>query len=186
MAVRSLFSSISGLATDAVDSPVRAIVEAVLEERGLVDRTAFEAARSRLVGLEAKVAGISPRVEAAEQRAGHLADEVSRLQDTIDDLVRDLAEAREQTMQAVARADEAEQAAAALRAEVASLQSAAPSAAAPADDRPRVGPRGEVEVRGKPYFVDASHAGTPYSVAHNGAVRVGNRLVKKSATAPDA
>lgn len=187
MAVRSLFSSVSTLASGAVDAPVRTVVEAVLNERGFVDHAAFAAAEQRLAGLEQTIGALSPRIEAAEQRAGLLAEEVQRLQSAVDDLTRDLADARTETVQAVARTDEAERARAELAAEVEALSAklaAAPSAsptAAPTDDRPVVGPAGEVEVRGKPYFVDATHAGERYSVAHNGAVRVGRRLVKKSA-----
>jgi hypothetical protein len=187
MAVRELFSTISGVAGSAVDGPVRAIVEAVLEERGFIDQAAFAAARTRLEGVEAKLAGIGPRVEAAEQRANHLAEEVRRLQAANDDFQRDLSDAREQTIQAVARADAAEQRLAAqeealaqLRAQLEAAAKAGTKAAAPADDRPVVGPGGEVKVRGEDFFVDAAHAGESYTVAHNGAVRVGRRLVKKS------
>jgi len=178
MAVRSMLSSFSDMASGAVDAPVRGIVEAVLNERGFVDASTFDTARRRLEGLEAKVAGLMPRVEAAEQRAQHLADEVKRLQSTIDDLTSDLADARTQTMQAVARADEAEAATAKLAAELDAAKAAKPAASV--DERPTVGDNGEVEVRGKAFFVAAEHAGKPYTVAHNGAVRVGRRLVKKT------
>jgi hypothetical protein len=125
-----------------------------------------------------------PRVEAAEQRAGHLSGEVQRLQSSVDDLTRDLADARDQTIQSVARADALEQLTQALRAEVEQLRQAATGGAEPAtsgDGASTVGPSGEVLVRGEPFFVDVQHAGKPYKVAHNGAVRVGSRLVKKAA-----
>lgn len=175
MAVRTLLSTLSGVASSAIDPSVRLIVEAILEERGLVDRSDFDAARTRLEGLDARLAAVGPRLEAAEQRASHLADEVRRFQATIDDLQRDLAEAREQTMQAVARADEAERTAQKLQDSL-KTSNAKPAAEASAQV---VGPAGEVQVRGKAYVVDAAHAGQPYTIAHNGAVRVGRRLVKK-------
>ncbi|HCH63855.1 MAG TPA: hypothetical protein DFR83_13700 [Deltaproteobacteria bacterium] len=181
MAVRSLFSTISEAATSAVDSPVRSIVEAVLEERGLVDRSEFDAARTRLEGLEARLAAVSPRLEAAEQRASHLADEVRRFQSTVDDLQRDLSDAREQTVQALARADETDRAVAKLRAELEELKAAPAASAKAAPSAAVVGPNGEVDVRGKEYTIDAKHAGEQYTIAHNGAVRVGRRLVKKQA-----
>jgi len=173
MAVRDLLTTLSGSAARAVDAPVRDIVEAVLQERGLAEQATVDAALKSIGELQATTDALVPRVEAAEQRAAHLAEKVDRLQHTIDDLVRDLAEAREQTMDAVSRADSAEAALSALQAEVAALK------AGPVDDRPRVGAAGEVEVRGKAYTVDVAHAGKPYAVAHNGAVRVGGRLVKK-------
>ena len=175
MAVRTLLSTISGVASSAIDPSVRMIVEAVLEERGLVDRSDFDAARTRLEGLDARLAAVGPRLEAAEQRASHLADEVRRFQSTVDDLQRDLADAREQTMQAVARADEAERTVQKLQASL-KATNAKPAAETSALV---VGPAGEVEVRGKAFVVDAEHAGQPYTIAHNGAVRVGRRLVKK-------
>ena len=173
MAVRDLFNTLSDSAARAVDAPVRDIVEAVLVERGLVEQSTVDDALARLAQLTDSTEALAPRVEAAEQRAAHLADKVQRLQDTIDDLVRDLAEAREQTVDAVSRADSADAALQELKATVARLR------AGPVDERPRVGAAGEVEVRGKSYVIDVEHAGKPYSVAHNGAVRVGGRLVKK-------
>jgi hypothetical protein len=189
MAVRSLFSSVSTLATGAVDAPVRAIVEAVLDERGFAGREALDAARGRLEELEAKVAGLLPRVEAAEQRAGNLVGEVQRLQTSVDDLTRDLSDARDQALQAVARADEAETGRSELVAAVEALKAEIKNAAsgkvaagkASTDDRAVVGAGGAVEVRGKTFYVHPQHEGERYSVAHNGAVRVGRRLVKKSA-----
>lgn len=184
MAVRTIFSSVSTLASGAMDGPIRAVVEAVLDERGFVDPAAFAAAQRRLEGLEAKVAALMPRVEAAEQRAGHLSGEVQRLQSSVDDLTRDLADARDQTIQSVARADELEQVAQALRVEVEQLRQAAtggPGLTRVEDAASMVGPGGEVLVRGEPFFVDVRHAGKAYKVAHNGAVRVGSRLVKKAA-----
>ena len=171
MAVRDLLSTLSDSAARVVDAPVRELVEAVLEERGLADATTVNDALARISRLESASEALLPRVEAAEQRAAHLAEKVERLQHTIDDLMRDLSEAREQTVDAVSRADAADAAVLELKATVAALQ--------PSDDRPRVGAAGEVEVRGKSYVVDAAHAGKAYSVAHNGAVRIGGRLVKK-------
>jgi len=185
MAVRSLFSSVSTLATGAVDAPVRTIVEAVLDERGFAGREDLDAARDRLEKLEASVAGLLPRVEAAEQRAGNLVGEVQRLQTSVDDLTRDLADARDQALQSAARADAAEAACGKLSAAVealkAELKAAPASEKGATDDRAVVGANGAVEVRGKTFYVDPQHVGERYSVAHNGAVRVGRRLVKKSA-----
>jgi len=173
MAVRDLLNTLTDGAARVVDAPVRDIVEEVLQEKGLADRATVDRALQQIESLKATTDALTPRVEAAEQRANHLAGKVDRLQHAIDDLQRDLAEAREQTMDAVARADTAEAALSELRAEVARLK------AGPSDDRPVVGPEGQVEVRGKRFVVATSHAGKKYSVAHNGAVRVGGRLVKK-------
>ena len=180
MAVRNLFSTLSDVASSAVDNPVRSIVEAVLEERGFADRSAFDAARSRLGDLETKLSEVLPRVEAAEQRASHLADEVRRFQATIDELQRELSSAREQSIQAKARAEAAESAVAALTTKVAGLPKGG-KAAASAEPSLLVGSGGEVEVNGKAYVVDQKYAGQAYTIAHNGAVRVGRRLVKKKA-----
>ena len=65
MAVRTLLSTISGVASSAIDPSVRMIVEAVLEERGLVDRSDFDAARTRLEGLDARLAAVNAAAEAA-------------------------------------------------------------------------------------------------------------------------
>jgi hypothetical protein len=173
-----LFSAISDVASSAVDNPVRSIVEAVLDERGFVERSAFDAARSRLDGLESKLSDVTPRVEAAEQRASHLADEVRRFQSAMDDLQQELATTREQATRANARAEAAEGALAALQTAVESLPQAS-GTEAPAEPSALVGPAGEVEVKGQAYVVDKKHAGQAYTIAHNGAVRVGRRLVKK-------
>lgn len=173
MAVRDLLSSLSDTAVRAVDAPVRDIVEEILQEKGLADRTTVDRALQQIQSLSAATSALAPRVEAAEQRASHLADKVDQLQRTVDDLQRDLAEAREQAMDAVARADAAEATLSELRTDLARMNTK------PSDERPVVGANGQVEVRGKSFVVDVEHAGKKYSVAHNGAVRVGGRLVKK-------
>lgn len=192
MAVSQILSAaLSGPKNRLVDEPLRELIESVLDEKQLATKAQVRDLEATIGTLQATVRALSPRVDAAEQRASHLAQEVERLRTTIDDLTRDLAEAREQTMDAVARADAAEakasqaedaahKAEAALSEAKAELSAAASAPVAePADDRPVVGPAGEVVVNGKTFRVDEKHAGERYSVAHNGAVRVGRRLVKK-------
>ena len=67
MAVRDLLSTLSDSAARVVDAPVRELVEAVLEERGLADATTVNDALARISRLESASEALLPRVEAAEQ-----------------------------------------------------------------------------------------------------------------------
>ncbi len=116
MSVRDqLRSGVSRAAHRLADAPVRRIAHSVVAQHGVAVQAEIDRIVHELEVARSEQRALAERLMAAESMAARLEETVSRLQQDNDDLQRDLADAREQTMDALSRADAADASVAQLR-----------------------------------------------------------------------